>query len=303
MGHLRPRRLPDGARTEGPRRVAPWPGRGVRPARLASGPASSSIPERRRRALNSDRYYAILSTVLSSYDLAAIMARLDGREAALDLLTQERQAAVAAILRAPAGASGHGAPPAGRSGGAEPPPDPPGRAPGRSLVGAHGAPGRRREPADERARHSDPRDAGGGVGIDLAAHGTLLARLPEVPAVARGRRAGMIVAPFVCATLHAGAHPERRGSRGALDAARAARARRAHLALCGTRTRETSSSSRACSWTSGSSGADVPHAEAALRGAPQVAARPSALPIGRDVAGVFPLSPQKPPLDLRAQAS
>ncbi|WP_157906878.1 MULTISPECIES: NUDIX hydrolase [Sorangium] len=140
--------------------------------------------------------------MLSSYDLAAIMARLDAREAALDLLTQERQAAVAAILRAPAGPLGTAHDPlaGGREPGeaelllirrAEHPADP--------WSGHMALPGGRREPADESLLATAIRETREEVGIDLAAHGTLLARLPEVPAVARGRRAGMIVAPFVFA--------------------------------------------------------------------------------------------------------
>jgi 8-oxo-dGTP pyrophosphatase MutT (NUDIX family) len=139
--------------------------------------------------------------VLASYDLAAIMARLEGREAALDALTQERQAAVAAILRAPAGPPGTALQLAGGHDPAEAelllirraehPADP--------WSGHMALPGGRREPADESLLDTAIRETREEVGIDLAAHGTLLARLPDVPAVARGRRAGMIVAPFVFA--------------------------------------------------------------------------------------------------------
>jgi 8-oxo-dGTP pyrophosphatase MutT (NUDIX family) len=60
-------------------------------------------------------------------------------------------------------------------------------------------PGGRREPSDDSLLTTAIRETREEVGIDLAAHGTLLARLPEVPVIARGRRAGMIVAPFVFA--------------------------------------------------------------------------------------------------------
>lgn len=139
--------------------------------------------------------------MLSSYDLAAIMARLEGREAGLDVVTQERQAAVAAILRAPAGLLGTALDPAvSREPGeaelllirrAEHPADP--------WSGHMALPGGRREPWDESLLATAIRETREEVGIDLEAHGTLLARLPDVPAVARGRRVGMIIAPFVFA--------------------------------------------------------------------------------------------------------
>ncbi|AUX33897.1 MULTISPECIES: CoA pyrophosphatase [Sorangium] len=139
--------------------------------------------------------------MLPSYDLAAIMARLEGREAALDALTQERQAAVAAILRAPAGPLGTALEPAGS-------PEP-GEAelllirraehPGDPWSGHMALPGGRREERDGSLFATAIRETHEEVGIDLAAHGTLLARLPDIPAVVRGRRVGMIIAPFVFA--------------------------------------------------------------------------------------------------------
>ncbi|WP_437729827.1 NUDIX hydrolase [Sorangium sp. So ce1335] len=149
--------------------------------------------------------------MLPSYDLAAIVARLAGREAALDALTQERQAAVAAILRAPAAPPGaalvdRAAPPgaalvdpAGDPGEAEillirraeHPRDP--------WSGHMALPGGRRDPADASLLDTAIRETREEVGIDLAAHGTLLARLPDLPAVARGRRVGLVISPFVFA--------------------------------------------------------------------------------------------------------
>ncbi|KYF93730.1 hypothetical protein BE18_44470, partial [Sorangium cellulosum] len=160
------------------------------------------------RSLSTGRHYAILAAVLPSYDLAAIMARLEGREAALDALTQERQAAVAAILRAPAAILRA---PAGSLGTAlEPVGSPePGEAelllirraehPGDPWSGHMALPGGRREVQDESLLATAIRETREEVGIDLAAHGTLLARLPDIPAVVRGRRVGMIIAPFVFA--------------------------------------------------------------------------------------------------------
>ncbi|WP_437629596.1 NUDIX hydrolase [Sorangium sp. So ce854] len=145
--------------------------------------------------------------MLPSYDLAAIMARLAGGAAALDALTQERQAAVAAILRAPGAAldpTGDGPTGDGPAGGGDPaeaelllirraehPRDP--------WSGHMALPGGRRDPADEHLLDTAIRETREEVGIDLAAHGTLLARLPDLPAVARGRRVGLVISPFVFA--------------------------------------------------------------------------------------------------------
>ncbi|WP_437774274.1 NUDIX hydrolase [Sorangium sp. So ce1097] len=135
--------------------------------------------------------------MLPSYDLAAIMARLAGRAAALDALTQERQAAVAAILRAPGAAldaAGDGDPAEAELlliRRAEHPRDP--------WSGHMALPGGRRDPVDERLLDTAIRETREEVGIDLAAHGTLLARLPDLPAVARGRRVGLVISPFVFA--------------------------------------------------------------------------------------------------------
>ncbi|KYF72596.1 NUDIX hydrolase [Sorangium cellulosum] len=139
--------------------------------------------------------------MLRSYDLAAIMARLAGREAALDALTQERQAAVAAILRAPAGAPGTAREPMGDGDPgeaelllirrAEHPRDP--------WSGHMALPGGRRDATDASLLDTAIRETREEVGIDLEARGTLLARLPDLPAVARGRRVGLIISPFVFA--------------------------------------------------------------------------------------------------------
>jgi 8-oxo-dGTP pyrophosphatase MutT (NUDIX family) len=62
-------------------------------------------------------------------------------------------------------------------------------------------PGGRRDEADATLLATAVRETREEVGIDLDAHGTLLAELPELPAVARGVRTGLTITPFVFA-LH-----------------------------------------------------------------------------------------------------
>ncbi|MGK4003939.1 CoA pyrophosphatase [Sorangium sp. So ce1036] len=139
--------------------------------------------------------------MLPSYDLTAITARLAGRDAALDALTQERQAAVAAILRAPARPPGAGRTPAVqvRPGEAELLLIRRAERRGDPWSGHMALPGGRRDPVDEHLLATAIRETHEEVGIDLVENGTLLTRLPDVPAVVRGRRVGMIIAPFVFA--------------------------------------------------------------------------------------------------------
>jgi len=126
--------------------------------------------------------------VLPSYDLGAITTRL-ARLASVPDPTAERQAAVAAILRAPYDKYDETEILLMRR--AEHPSDP--------WSGHMAFPGGRRDAADENLLAAAIRETREEVGIDLKAHGTLLARLPDVPAVARGRRLGLVIAPFVFA--------------------------------------------------------------------------------------------------------
>lgn len=60
-------------------------------------------------------------------------------------------------------------------------------------------PGGRREPHDPDLSHTALRETLEEVGLDLRRDGALLTRLDDVPAIARGERMGLVIAPFVCA--------------------------------------------------------------------------------------------------------
>ena len=58
-------------------------------------------------------------------------------------------------------------------------------------------PGGRKENTDPTLQHAAERETLEEVGLDLQQHGRLLGRLDDVSAVARGRRLGLTIAPFV----------------------------------------------------------------------------------------------------------
>ena len=60
-------------------------------------------------------------------------------------------------------------------------------------------PGGRKEDTDETLQRAAERETYEEVGLDLKTFGTLLGRLDDVSAVARGRRLGLTIAPFVYA--------------------------------------------------------------------------------------------------------
>ncbi len=124
-------------------------------------------------------------------DLASVTARLTRLTLPADAGDDAGpRAAVAAVLRP------------GRAGGdaevlfirrAEHPDDP--------WSGHMAFPGGRRHEDDRSDADTAMRETREEVGLDLAAHGTLITRLADVAAVARGRRTGLTIAPFVFA-LH-----------------------------------------------------------------------------------------------------
>jgi 8-oxo-dGTP pyrophosphatase MutT (NUDIX family) len=127
--------------------------------------------------------------VSASHDLSSIAAALAKRGAPhADVATPDSEASVAAVLRAPS------------SGGdavvllirrADNPDDP--------WSGHMAFPGGRRDASDASLLVTAIRETREEVGLDLARHADLLARLPDVPAVARGKRLGMTISAFVFA--------------------------------------------------------------------------------------------------------
>lgn len=126
---------------------------------------------------------------LRAYDLDTLAGRIGGLPASLDSHTMERQAAVAAILRAPEDPAADAEILLVRRAERE----------GDPWSGHMALPGGRRDPADPHLLATAVRETLEEVNLDLEAHGALLARLPDVPAIARGLRVGMVIAPFVFA--------------------------------------------------------------------------------------------------------
>jgi 8-oxo-dGTP pyrophosphatase MutT (NUDIX family) len=124
---------------------------------------------------------------LSRIDVESVRRALRGaKEQPLALAPDERYAAVAAVLRdAPEGAEVLLIRRAESEG------DP--------WSGHMALPGGRRDPEDPDLLSTARRETREEVGLDLCRHASLLGALDPLPAIARGRRVGMTIAPFVFA--------------------------------------------------------------------------------------------------------
>lgn len=123
---------------------------------------------------------------MSSYDLATIVSRLEGRDAPAP--TNDARAAVAAIFRAPVDHNEAQVLLIRRS-----------EREGDPWSGHMAFPGGKREASDTSLFDTAVRETQEEVGLDLARHARLVTRLPSVPALTRSTRGGMLVTPFIFA--------------------------------------------------------------------------------------------------------
>lgn len=130
------------------------------------------------------------------YDLAAIASRVAARPSELDDEASGRQAAVAAILRAPRNRKEAEILLIRRSERA-----------GDPWSGHMAFPGGRRDASDPSLLVTAIRETQEEVGLDLERRARLLGRLPAVPAMSRAKHAGFSVTPFIFA-LEDPEHPE-----------------------------------------------------------------------------------------------
>lgn len=121
-------------------------------------------------------------------DLRSLRARLAARPPGEAIAEASARAAVSVVLREPAQGSGAEVLLIQR---AEDPRDP--------WSGHMAFPGGRKDEGDESVRATAEREAHEEVGLDLRAHGELLWRMPDIAAIGRGKRTGMVISPHVYA--------------------------------------------------------------------------------------------------------
>ena len=124
----------------------------------------------------------------AAFDLPSLESRLASYASASDSSEPGKRAAVAAILRPGPAATGAEILLVRR---AEHPNDP--------WSGHMALPGGRHDATDPDLETTAIRETREEVGLDLTQHGQRLARLPDHPAIARGVRVGLVIAPFVFA--------------------------------------------------------------------------------------------------------
>jgi 8-oxo-dGTP pyrophosphatase MutT (NUDIX family) len=118
-------------------------------------------------------------------DLAAIRRALSSRQAReVDGSDTTRRAAVSIVLRA-----GTDAPEVLLVRRAEHPSDP--------WSGHMAFPGGRKQSDDQDLRSTAVRETSEEIGLDLERRGSAMGRLDDLPAIARGRPMGLVIAPFV----------------------------------------------------------------------------------------------------------
>lgn len=128
-----------------------------------------------------------MSRIPSPLDLDSIVSAIRGANADLAKATEStRRAAVAAVLRRPVSGAEAEVLFIKR---AEHEGDP--------WSGHMAFPGGRQDPQDATALHTATRETREELGLDLEAHAELIGPLEPIEAVARGRRVGMCISPFV----------------------------------------------------------------------------------------------------------
>jgi 8-oxo-dGTP pyrophosphatase MutT (NUDIX family) len=128
---------------------------------------------------------------MNAFDLPSLESRLAAYASASDSDEPGKRAAVAAILRAGTGTAGAAGAEILLIRRAESPSDP--------WSGHMALPGGRHDETDRDLEETAIRETREEVGIDLLRDGRRLARLPDHPAIVRGARVGLVIAPFVFA--------------------------------------------------------------------------------------------------------